>query len=167
MPNPSPQRSKIATEDESNTPTTICIYLFRGKVFIPVKARPLAGFLVDIEPVRVLETISVQSLQDALTRVAAVGNPTVPDPPGGKAFPRNPILKHAGVGWRAFDSEAEMWVVELSQKHSVIIPCRHREDRGFEEIPEQREVLRFDRTMKNLAARMSQLLSESARFSST
>src|SRR5687768_15465156 len=99
------------------------VYLFRGKILIPILARTEADFLIGYGPVEVLNSLRLESLQDALKRVAAAGNPLVPNPPGGRAFPQDPVLQHAGVKrWAAFEKDAQLWSIKWTGNVCEIVP---------------------------------------------
>jgi len=139
---------------------TIQLYLFRGKILIPTLGLTEVDALLSIEPVETMSAVDPEALGESLKRVLARGNPSTPHPSGPKAFPKDPTLKHAGVGWRAFEQEAQIWMIDVTEQNFEIIPMRRREDRGFEEDSARKEVLPRKIGVEGLARRMAEIIKQ-------
>ncbi len=135
------------------------LYQFRGQILIPTLARTEAGLLLSLDPVETMSACDFEALQQSLKRVLARGNPCTSHPPGGKAFPRDPVLKHAGIkSWNVFQQDAQLWTIGVTEQNFEIIPNRPREDRGFEEDPGRKEILPRSIGIEGLARRMAEMI---------
>lgn len=115
------------------------IYLRKGKFYIPVKAKTDVGYYLDIEPVEQANIFESDKFTCALSKVIAIGNPSVAAPDR-KNFPRFVVLKHAGVNsLRQFEKDSTYWMIESAENHYKIIPYKARPDSGWEEETERVE----------------------------
>jgi hypothetical protein len=105
-------------------------------------ARTKAGFYMGIEPVEVVDARDPAALEQAIIRAVKRGNPSVPTPPGGAKFPKSVLLKYANMkSISSFDKLAKSWNLSKREGAYLIVPYRHRRDRGQEEDAERGEAI--------------------------
>jgi hypothetical protein len=92
------------------------VYYRNGSFLIPVVAKRDAGFFLDIGPVAVVPRGEPSGLVDALSTVAAAGNPRIPTP-SRDAYPPPAVLMPAGVKtWKTFEKKSICWTVTTDGK---------------------------------------------------
>jgi hypothetical protein len=103
----------------------IVIYVWEGRAYVPVKGRIPSGLYLEMDPVQVAE-LTLGAILDAASRVDAMGNPALPQPP--EKFWRkrwSPTLETSKApSWKAMmrtgtaysiDREAEQIVLRSSK----------------------------------------------------
>jgi hypothetical protein len=111
------------------------VYVRKGTAFVPNVAQTEAGFLLDVEPVRVANLDELQLLTSAIEEAMRAGNPRVPTPTRA-AFPKPVILKPAGVkNWNAFVERGACFTVFRGNEELEITETARNEDGDWADAP--------------------------------
>lgn len=134
------------------------VYVRRGTVYAPTVARTAAGYFLDVDPVDVAPTSDPRSVEEAVRRMVARGNPSVPTP-SRAAFPRPVVLKYAKVSsWSAFERGTRVWDISQRGDQFSIVPNRDGPDGGWVPDPASAEVLSAGTSVDDVARRVAVLV---------
>ena len=86
-------------------------YIRKGKAFIPTTAHAEAGYWMSVEPVDVIEPLTLESLKVALLVTIARGNPVIPTF-SRQNFPRPVMERYCGLkSLSVFERSATCWAI--------------------------------------------------------
>ena len=89
------------------------VYIRAGIAYIPVVAKTVAGFYLEIEPVAVVQVSDKPALIKTLENVGAEGIPAVPTPPR-ESFSKPVVMQRAEEkSWGKFARSTELWNISL------------------------------------------------------
>lgn len=132
------------------------IYVRRGVAYIPTTGVTESGLYVGLDPVEVVRTSDSFGLRTALERAAQRGNPRAPEP--GRSG-SSVVLRHAGSrSWGEFERDASLWALDEKDGRIRVIPHRKAADGGWEEDPQQIEVLPPTAGIPEAAERLASLV---------
>lgn len=111
------------------------VYVRNGTAFVPNVARTEAGFILDVEPVRVAKLNDTPSLESAIEQAMAAGNPRVPTPTRDE-YKKPFLIGLAGVRtWKAFERTGACFTVFRGEDGLEITETARNDDGEWVEAP--------------------------------
>lgn len=133
-------------------------YVRRGQVFAPTVARTDTALYQDVEPVEVASTSDPSSVEIAIKKMVARGNPRVPGPVRGQ-FPRPVLLQYAGVdSWSAFARGTSVWDIAVRNDRFQLVPNRAERGGGWLADPAAAEEFGAGASIDEVARRVAVLV---------
>jgi len=138
------------------------VYVRKGTAFVPNVARTEAGFLLDVEPVRVVKLSDLQSLASAIEQAMAAGNPRVPTPTRDE-YKKPFLIGLAGVRtWKAFERTGACFTVFRSNDELEITETARNDDGEWVDAPSLNQKLSPTAPASEIARRIAERTSQRA-----
>lgn len=132
------------------------VYVRKGTAFVPNVARTEAGFLLDVEPVRVAKLNDLQLLASAIEEAMAAGNPRVPTPSRDE-YQKPFLIGLAGVRtWKAFERSGACFTIFRGEGEVEIAETARNDDGEWVDAPSLNQKLPVDSLAMVVAKRIAE-----------
>lgn len=129
------------------------IYVWRGKAYLPVKARIESGFFMDIEPVYTAG-LDAEELLSAVEKVLAAGHPCLPDPTREEMRQRkSPVLAATGArSWKELARTGASYSIDWTEQEIQVYMSRLDKQGRWEWDPAKTRIFPPDTPLPDIIA---------------
>lgn len=129
------------------------IYIWRGKAYLPIRARIESGAFMDIEPVYTAG-LNTEELVSAVEKVLAAGHPRLPDPTQEDMRRRkDPVLAATGArSWKELARTGAAYTIDWTDKEVQVDMSRLDKQGRWEWDPKKTRTFPPDTPLPDIIA---------------